>query len=66
MKRCVKPTGLTGPSQEHNIAQWELWEVNRKKKVYKEITLVFIPIKTYVFIIMESFAHNLLTNINVS
>ena len=38
MKRCVKPTGLTGPSQEHNIAQWELWEVNRKKKVYKEIT----------------------------
>ena len=38
MKKCIKPTGLKGPSQEHNITQWELWEANRKKKVYKEIT----------------------------
>ena len=32
MKKCIKPTGLTGPSQEHNITQWELWEENKKKK----------------------------------
>ena len=38
MKKCIKPTGLTGHSQELSITPWGLWEENRKKKVYKEIT----------------------------